>query len=279
MIEEGIQEARQLTKQYAKSYYFSSHFLPKEQQNASFTLYAICRITDETVDQPGLKEERLNSLKRKIDLAYSNCKITDDNLLEAFSHTVNAYNIPKAYFDELIKGMEQDMSKSRYRNFSELYDYCYKVAGVVGLMMNKILGAPMDAQNSAISLGVAMQLTNILRDIREDLSRGRIYLPLDELNQYRLTEESIASGEISKDFKAFMKFQIARARTFYADTEMGIKMIPNKRGRFMVRAMKEIYSGILDSIEKMDYDVFSNRAYVSGLRKIALAARLMAGKV
>jgi phytoene synthase len=279
MIEEGIQEARQLTKQYAKSYYFSSHFLPKEQQNASFTLYAICRITDETVDQPGLKEERLNSLKRKIDLAYSNCKITDDNLLEAFSHTVNAYNIPKAYFDELIKGMEQDMSKSRYRNFSELYDYCYKVAGVVGLMMNKILGAPMDAQNSAISLGVAMQLTNILRDIREDLSRGRIYLPLDELNQYRLTEESIASGEISKDFKAFMKFQIARARTFYADTEMGIKMIPNKRGRFMVRAMKEIYSGILDSIEKMDYDVFSKRAYVSGLRKIALAARLMAGKV
>jgi phytoene synthase len=279
MIEEGIQEARQLTKQYAKSYYFSSHFLPKEQQNASFTLYAICRITDETVDQPGFKEERLNSLKRKIDLAYSNCKITDDNLLEAFSHTVNAYNIPKAYFDELIKGMEQDMSKSRYRNFSELYDYCYKVAGVVGLMMNKILGAPMDAQNSAISLGVAMQLTNILRDIREDLSRGRIYLPLDELNQYRLTEESIASGEISKDFKAFMKFQIARARTFYADTEMGIKMIPNKRGRFMVRAMKEIYSGILDSIEKMDYDVFSKRAYVSGLRKIALAARLMAGKV
>jgi len=277
MVKEGFKQAKALTRKYARTYYFASRFLSKEKQDASFAVYAICRISDEAVDASGFKEERLNSLKRKIDLAYSNNKLSDD-LLEAFSKTVNTYNIPKAYFDELIKGMEQDLSKVRYRNFSELYDYCYKVAGVVGLTMNKILGAPIDAQNCAINLGVAMQLTNILRDIGEDLARGRIYLPLDELKEYNLTEESIVNGKIDNNFREFMKFQIRRARQFYADCESGVKLIPAKKDRFMVLAMKEIYGGILGSIEKNDYDVFFKRAYVGTFRKIAIAAKIILGR-
>jgi 15-cis-phytoene synthase len=174
--------------------------------------------------------------------------------------------------------MHMDLNKRSYENFDELYRYCYKVAGVVGLIMLKIFGSNNPAaETHAVQLGVAMQLTNILRDIREDFQRGRVYLPQDELEKFGLSSDSLSSGVVDAAFKSFMQFQISRARDYYEQSTAGISMIADRRSRFVVCAMKDLYAGILSAIEKIDYDVFRTRAHVSSAGKIAAALRIFLG--
>jgi phytoene synthase len=277
-IADGFSTARAITKQHAKPFYFASHFLPAEKRPAAYAVYALCRISDDTVDadypSTAAVAKNLSRIQGSLNAVYDGSPLSDD-LLIAFKQTVATYAIPKLYFDEIIDGMYMDLNKHTYEDFDELYRYCYKVAGVVGLIMLKIFGSnnPV-AETHAVQLGVAMQLTNILRDIREDFQRGRVYLPQNELEKFGLSSDSLSSGVVDAAFKSFMQFQISRARDYYEQSATGISMIVDSKSRFVVCAMKDLYAGILSAIEKIDYDVFSNRAHVSSAGKIAAALRI-----
>jgi len=276
-LSEGFQAAKRITIHYAKTFYFASHFLDREKRYAAYSIYAVCRISDNAVDDtdscdgPG----RLQRVEKNIKAAYSN-QVLHDKILLAFRETINTYQIPEQYFDDLIQGMHLDLNKKRYDDFNELYDYCYKVAGVVGLIMLKIFGqTSKEANDYAVCLGIAMQLTNILRDIKEDYQRGRIYLAQDEMEKYGIAQNNIASEQIDEKFIHFMQFQIQRAKTYYEESSCGIPMIPNMRSRLVVCLMKEIYAGILTSIEKNNFDVFSRRARVCLFKKLLLTLKVL----
>jgi len=276
-ITEGFTIAREITRRHAKTFYCASHFLPKDKRNASYAVYAICRTSDDAVDRAGggKRTVYLNKIKQKIDSAYGNTQLKDGVLL-AFRKTVLVYDIPKDYFDQLLEGMHMDLNKNRYGNFEELYEYCYRAAGVVGLIMLKIFGFNKEqAKQYAVDLGIAMQLTNILRDIKEDYRMGRIYLPQDELSKFNVTENDISKGRVNKPFIAFMRFQIQRARNYYAESTKGIGMIGDKRSRLVVYMMKDMYAGILGSIEKNNFDVYSQRARLNSTRKMFTALNVL----
>lgn len=283
LVKKGFLEAKAITKKRARSFFFASRFLPKEKRNAAFSIYAICRIGDDTVDSAAGHNplENLSRLKEKINYVYAEDSRPQETLLAAFKNTVDKYNIPKACFEELIEGLYMDLNKKRYRNFEELRLYCYRVAGVAGLMMLKIFGSGnQEAEECAIDLGIAMQLTNILRDIKEDFQRGRIYLPQDEMEKYGVSEEYLSrqcakASLLSSGFKELARSEIARARQYYANSQKGITMIENRGARFVARVMKELYAGILESIEKNNYDVFSRRAHLNSFGKLIKTLKIL----
>jgi phytoene synthase len=274
---DGFQLAQAITKKHAKTFYFASRFLRKEKRNAAYAVYVPCWLSDEAVDagKHTRPEQILNRLKENIDSVYQN-RALENTLWEAFRQTVNKYGIPQKYFTELIAGMYMDLSRSRYKNFAELYEYCYRAAGVVGLIMLEIFGyKDLRAQSYAVDLGIALQLTNILRDVKEDYLRGRIYLPEDEMKRFNVAEGDIAEGRANDNFKALLKFQIARARQYYANSKLGLEMVNDLNSRFVVSAIADNYSGILNSIEKSNYDVFSRRAHVGILGKITAIFKII----
>lgn len=278
-LNSGFETARQITRRYATSFYFASHLLDLPQKRAAYSLYAACRLIDEAVDGqlPGHDIIRLNDLQQKIHSAYNNDRALPDPLWEAFRHTVHTYPVPQMYFDTLVDGMRMDVQKKRYADFDELYAYCYKVAGIVGLMMLAIFGShnSAEAEKYAVDLGIAMQLTNILRDIKEDWQMGRLYLPQDELSRFNVTENMIVQSDPGKPFQALMRFQIDRARHYFNESEKGIHLINGAGARLVVSAMKAFYAGILTEIEANNYDVFQKRAYVSVFGKIALLSKTL----
>jgi len=268
-IQKGFKVAKTITKNWAKTFYFASRLLSPEKRKAAYSIYAICRLSDDAVDNPANPSalEQINKIKKNIDAVY-NDKTLESYVLLAFKHTVNKYDIPKRYFDELIEGMYMDLEKKRYEDFNQLYLYCYRVAGVVGLIMLKIFGYNnSSAQQHAIDLGIAMQLTNILRDIKEDFGRGRIYLPLDEMTHFGILENHLQKAEVDDRFIAFLKFQIERTRKYYERSLKGINMISSVRSRLVVCTMKDLYAAILKAIENNGYDVFSRRAHINTLAK------------
>ncbi len=269
-IDSGFAQARRITRKYARIFYFSSKFLSKAERDAAYAIYVVCRDSDEAVDNMKLspKQEHLSRVKENIAAVYNGSSIKENTLL-AFREAVNKFKIPQEYFYELIEGMQMDLDKNRYRNFQELYRYCYKVAGVIGLIMLKVFGSKEnEAEKYAVDLGVAMQLTNILRDIKEDWEKGRIYLPQEEMQSYGVTEENIVRAKIDDNFKRLMKFQIQRARGYYISSLKGLEFIPSRRLRFVTLSMLKMYSAILDKIERGGFDVFSKRLYISGPRKL-----------
>jgi 15-cis-phytoene synthase len=205
---------------------------------------------------------------------------TNHPVLTVFLDTVDKYSIPLEYALELIEGMRMDLNQTRYRNFAELRIFCYRVASVVGLMMSWVIGFEDESSREralphAIDLGIAMQLTNILRDIGEDLERGRIYLPDDELEQFGYTEEELRQHVRNAAFEKLMQFQVERARRYYQQGNAGIELL-NQRGRFAVKVASDVYREILARIELAHYDVFTRRTVVPPLRKYWLTARNMA---
>jgi 15-cis-phytoene synthase len=276
-LNSGYRIAKEITRKYARSFYFASHFLKPEKRNAAFAIYAICRISDESVDNSKAidNSERLNTIGCNIQTAYSSLELTN-SLLLAFRQTINQYQIPREYFTELIKGLEMDLTKNRYSDFTELYQYCYKVAGIVGLMMLEIFGyTGSDTKECAFKLGIAMQLTNILRDIQEDFQRNRIYLPQDELKRFRVSDNDFALGRLNDNFKDLLKFQIERARLYYRESIQGIQRIKDSDSRLVAILMKNIYCQILNSIENNNYDVFRQRARVSHPQKILILTKTL----
>jgi len=265
---------RRLLSHYSKSFYLATRLLPRFKQRAVFALYGFCRFADNLVDKPRNRtpEEMLNEmrfLEEELKVAFRTGE-SEHPVICAFVHTALAYGIPLKYPLELIEGVVMDIRHQRYRHFDELLFFCHRVAGVVGLMMTHILGRTDDrAFEYADRLGIAMQLTNILRDIREDKNNGRIYLPLDEMKRFHVRENDIIQEKYTDALNALMRFSVQRAHRYYEEALPGIDML-TRNCRFAIRASSDIYRKILDEIAANDYNPFLGRVYVTQARKMRI---------
>ena len=269
---EAYDYCEKLTARYSRSFFLASGLLPVKKRRAVRALYAFCRITDDVVDNPDPSPEHdLSAWKRR---ALTNAPAPHDLVALAWADTRAHYHIPSLYAEQLIDGVNTDLHKTRYETFEELAAYAYGVASTVGLMSMHIIGyAGEKAIPYAIKLGVALQLTNILRDVGEDWANDRIYLPRDELAQFHLSERDIARGIVDDRWRAFMRYQIIRNRRLYAEAMPGIGML-NREGRLAITAAADFYAAILNAIEANDYDVFHRRAHISGAKKLAMLPKI-----
>ncbi|MCX7606397.1 MAG: carotenoid biosynthesis protein [Bacteroidia bacterium] len=264
--------SRDITRYYARTFYFASQILSPRQRRASYALYAFCRAADSAVDEPLSAEpaREIASLRRLVENPSEGAHRYPWG--EAWWDTVQVYQIPLSLFHALLNGVEMDLHQGRYQTFSELYLYSYRVASVVGIMMTYVLGFSDErALFHAEQLGVAMQLTNILRDLGEDRQRGRLYLPLEELLQFGYTEEDWARGVRDERFYRLMAFQVTRARTYYKEGMAGVSLLRTPEARLCVRLMGRLYEAILDKLEKEGYPSFSRRVYLTFPEKISRA--------
>ncbi|MDT8304440.1 MAG: squalene/phytoene synthase family protein [Anaerolineae bacterium] len=257
-----------LTREHSHTFFVASALLPHAQRKAIRALYAFCRTSDDLVDNDA--SDKASKLYHWRQLTLHDHAHHDDPVSLAWADTRARYQIPRQYAEQLLDGVATDLTKTRYQTFDELAQYSYAVASTVGLMSMHIVGySGKEAIPYAVKLGVALQLTNILRDVGEDWQNGRLYLPQDELEAFGLTEEDIDQGIVDERWRAFMRFQIERARQLYAEALPGVVML-DKKGRLAIAAAAELYQAILDDIEANDYDVFTRRAHVSTGRKLAL---------
>lgn len=271
-----------VTELFSKTFYMGTSLMEKDAQKHVWAIYAWCRRTDDIVDSP---RALLNRETLKNDLREWDERLVDiwnyepkDLFDLAMVDTVKAYpTLSIEPFQDMVKGMIMDvpgMGQERYESFDDLYVYCYRVAGTVGLMTLPILGTAEgvteeQAKEPAVALGIALQLTNILRDVGEDLERGRIYLPQDEIKAFGITEDDLFSCRVNDKYKEFIKFQIQRARDYYRIAAEGIPMLAPS-ARFAVQASLDLYSRILNVIEKNDYDNLRKRAYTTKLEKASI---------
>jgi phytoene synthase len=275
-LNELYAEAASVTAQHSKSFYFATRFFPKRLAQSAHAVYWFCRHTDDLVDEcPTLEDGRrdLEAWARQVEGGLRGEPV-EHPVLVTFLDAVKRHAIPHQYPLELIEGMRMDLEKTRYRTFEELRVFCYRVASVVGLMMTHVIGFRGDALKYAEDLGIAMQLTNILRDLGEDLDRGRIYLPADEMERFGYSEEDFRNRVRNDAFRELMQFQVERARRYYAAAEPGIALLSSD-GRFAVKVASDVYRGILRQIERSEYDVFEQRAFVPASRKYWITARCM----
>jgi len=231
-------------------------------------LYAFCRTSDDIVDQAA-EGTAPQALAHWVSLVHNRTSPPDNPVLIAWNDTVLNYDISQELVDELLAGIAMDLTVTRYESFEDLWLYCYRVASVVGLISMQIIGYVDEAVDYAVKLGVALQLTNILRDIGEDANRGRIYIPQQDLQRYGLSDEDIFQRRRTPQFKAMLRFQSARAHALYEAAWPGVGML-NPDSSLAIAAAATIYRGILDSIHSADYDVFTKRAYVPLVRKVGL---------
>ncbi|PJF21839.1 MAG: squalene synthase [Phototrophicales bacterium] len=269
VMQAAYHHCAQITKTHSRTFFIASGLLPKDKRQAARALYAFCRTTDDTVDCNAPTEQRrlqLNQWREQVNMPNP----PQNNLVAlAWADTKNRFNIPYGYADQLIDGVARDLTKTRYQTFAELAEYAYGVASTVGLMAMHIIGyAGEHALPYAVRLGVALQLTNILRDVYEDWRVGRVYLPQEELDAFGLTEDDIAAGVVTQRWRNFMRFQIARNRKLYEESWKGIQLL-NKNGRFAISTAAALYRDILTDIEKHDYNVFARRAHLTKWEKLA----------
>lgn len=267
-LHHAYKQAEKITAQHSKSFHFASGLLPEEKRSAVRALYAFCRTVDDIVDESSDDERdaQLDYWRTMVETA----SFADNDLVAAaWADTLTRYHIPRHYALQLIDGVARDLLQSRYQTFDELATYCYGVASTVGLMSMYIIGfQSTESVPYAIKLGVALQMTNILRDVGEDYRNGRLYLPREELAFYGIQESDIAEGHITDNWRQFMKFQIDRTRQLYNESWTGVKML-EREGQFAIGAASVFYQGILDEIEKSDYDVFTHRASLSAIGKVS----------
>lgn len=284
-LKSAYSHCRAITRFYAKTFYMATRFLPNEKQRSIFAIYGLCRYLDNLVDETedlatnekvniSEVDEKLSVFKRNLQNIYDG-KTTNDPILFAFADTIKKFHIPIEEPFLLVEGVRSDLEKNRYSTFSELYDYSYKVASVVGLMTSRVFGYEDEtALEYAVDLGIAMQLTNILRDIGEDLDRDRVYLPSNELKMFNVSEEDLFKRDKSDNFVELMKYQIERARKYYEKADIGITML-NKDSRLPVYLARYNYSRILDKIEENEFNVFDERAYLNKVEKFTILPKIL----
>ena len=274
-LADAYETCRRITRTEARNFYFAFLTLPAERRRAIYVAYAFCRYCDDSVDAEGTTDEklaRIARLRRMLAEAYDGQ--ASEPVFVGLADVADNYQIPQEYFEEVLNGVESDLVKTRYSDFAELRGYCYQVASVVGLICIQIFGyhGGEDARRHAIDLGLAMQLTNICRDVREDWELGRVYLPQDELRRYGVTEEDLAAGAVTDSFAKLLQFQIDRAREYFASGRLLLPYLP-RRSRACPAALGSIYGAVLDRIERSGYDVFEERIGLSSGAKVALMAR------
>lgn len=281
-LENAYKVCEQITKTHAKSFYFAAKFLPQSKRRPIYALYALCRSVDDEVDEIGENNEAeavkaIENWRKRLDEIYADSETQAENrnpVFTAWRDLLKSYKIPKNLPLELMQGVLMDTHIKRYETFGELYVYCYRVASTVGLMSSEIFGYTQpETLEYAEALGIAMQLTNILRDVKEDAAMGRIYLPQEDLRRFEISDKQILSNESNENFVRMMKFQIERAREYYRKAEKGIPLL-EKDTRFTVLLAARIYAEILNEIERQHYDVFQKRAHTTFWQKLKMIPKI-----
>jgi phytoene synthase len=277
-LESAYADAERVTAHWAKSFHFASRFLPVEKKLAIFALYDYCRHADNLVDARGdrpASEVRadLVALAGEVRAIHGGAAPTSPRWL-ALADTLQRYPVPLPPLLELLDGVAMDLDPVEIEDYPALEEYCRLVAGGVGLMLGPILGAPAEAfHDDGVKLGVAMQLTNVLRDVGEDLAHGRVYLPRTELAEFGLSRADLQQRRMTPELRRFMQWQVERARAYFDQGSRVVPLFPNDGSRLTVRLLAQTYAGILDAIERLDWDVFRARAYVSTPRKLVMLGR------
>jgi phytoene synthase len=281
-VEDSYQLCRQITAKYARNFYLATLLMSQAKRKAIWAIYAWCRRTDELVDGPRAAittPETLELWEAQLESIFAGRPVEDPDV--ALVDTIGRFPLEIQPFRDMIAGQRMDLYRSRYETFEELNLYCYRVAGTVGLMSKAVIG--LDSSNNtapwnpyqqpyiptkeAIALGIAAQLTNILRDVGEDAQRGRIYIPLEDLARFNYTEQDLFKGVVDDRWRELMQFQIQRTRQFYAKAEKGITYL-SADARWPIWVARMSYSQIMEQIERNQYDVFRQRAYVRRLQKL-----------
>lgn len=276
-LEECYEICRAVQKAHSRTYYFSTRLFPPEIRRHVYALYAFTRYVDEIVDNPkkGMSvEARLEALEtyEAVGMAALVGEEVGDPILRAFTNTALECGIGQGHFKSFMRSMKMDTYVRRYPTYENLEEYMYGSAAVVGVMMCRLLGAEAEeALPHAEALGEAMQLTNFLRDVREDWERGRVYLPLEDLKRFGYSEEDLGTGTVNEAFVELMRFEINRARMLYLIADQGMHHIPRGR-RYPVVVARHLYAAILGRIEELGYNVFSRRAETTLAGKLRVTA-------
>jgi len=272
-----------LTKKSRSNFYYAFLFLPRPQREALYGVYAFCRLVDDVVDAGGIPEVQRRELGRwREEIARCFEGIPEHPVAQRLAQVVRRFPVPRNALEAIVDGVEMDLDRFRYETFEELYPYCYRVAGAVGLCCIEIFGySDPRCHEYAVNLGVALQLTNILRDVHADAERGRIYLPREDLRRFGVSSEDLRRGRYTPAFVELMGFEARRAREFYARAWAAL---PARDARRLVAAeiMGRIYFALLQAIERRRFQVFGERVAVPVSRKLVIAlscwARARLGK-
>ena len=273
-------ECKRLNILHGKTYFLATRLLPPAKRPFVHALYGFARYADEIVDDLAStlsEEEKAKSLKNWGDEVLANIKSgkSHDHIGAALVDTVNRFNIPISYFEAFLHSMTMDLTVTEYHTYEDLYEYVYGSAAVIGLQMVPILGtvskqAMAEANIAAEKLGTAFQLANFIRDIGEDLTRGRVYLPVTELQSHGVTREMLEERIVTPEIINALKEQIKRVRTLQAEATPGINLL-HAESRACIEAASELYCGIVDEVEKIDYQIFDKRAKTSNWRRLRVA--------
>lgn len=282
-LDEAYEACRLETAEWAKTFYLGTLLMPPAKRRAIWAIYVWCRRTDELMDSAEAQACSTQELSERLDAWEQRTRQlfegqVRDGLDRVMVDTLERYPQSLQPYLDMIEGQRMDLVKTRYATFNELKLYCYRVAGTVGLMTQEVMGldpaytsAPWserpDTSEAAVALGIANQLTNILRDVGEDRGRGRIYLPQEDLERFGYSEAELLAGTLNANWRALMAFQLERARDWFARSEAGVRWLAPD-ARWPVWASLRLYRGILDVIERHDYDVFNKRAYVPRAGKL-----------
>jgi phytoene synthase len=258
----------------SSNFYFSFSVLPRHKREAIKTVYAFCRHTDDIVDEEPDESRRVFLLRKwRRELGRALNGESSSPLLNQLSSTALRFHIPVGHFYELIRGVEMDLTRKRYETFEELREYCYLVASSVGLMCRQIFGFRNDSTREyAINLGIALQLTNIIRDVRDDARKGRIYIPREDMERFGYTDEDLLAERYTPEFINLMRFECERAKTYFSLAHNSLND-EDKHNFFAARIMWSIYAHILRRIEQSNYNVFSRRISISTPLKLLITFR------
>jgi phytoene synthase len=275
-VDQSYQYCLKVARTRAKNFYYSFVLLSKQQRKAMCAIYAFMRYCDDLSDEPGASRIAIDKWRAELDDALQG-RFSDHPVWPGFHHTVRRFGIPHEYFHQMIDGISSDLEPHRIETFDELYQYCYHVASVVGLTIIHIFG--FDTRSAlplAEKCGVAFQLTNILRDIREDAEKGRIYIPTEDLRRFGVTEDDLRAGNRDEKFLRLMRFEAARARSYYEESKPLLDLI-HPRSKSSLQALIAIYSRLLERIEGTNYDVFTRRVRLSLFEKSWIVVRAFVG--
>ena len=275
-LTESYAYCRDVAKKRARNFYYSFILLPPEQKNAMCAVYSFMRYCDDLSDEPGATRTAMERWRDALSEALAG-RPGDHPVWPAFLDTVARYSIPHQYFHDMIEGVESDLEPRVIQTFDELYQYCYRVASVVGLTTIHIFGyTSPDALPLAEKCGIAFQLTNILRDVKEDAELGRLYLPQEDLARFGVSAADLKAGLRTEQFGRLMDFETARARDYYRESSPLLGLI-QPRSRPSLWALIAIYSSLLDRVSESRYDVLTRRISLSTTEKMWIVLRAAIG--
>lgn len=269
-----FREHIRITEKSKTNFLISVKLLSKEKKDALKAVYAFCRILDDIVDESNISDDdkKIQTMEWRNTLENYNPEHKSNNVLinYLFESAINKYKIQLRLFTDIIKGMEMDLTKKRYNNIEELLEYCYYVASTIGLIFIKIIGYKnIETEEYAHKLGIALQITNIIRDIKKDAEKGRIYLPLDELKQFNYSEADLFNNVNNESFRNLIKYQINRVKIYFNDAEEYL-FKPDRQKLTSARIISKIYYDLLLKIEKNDFNIYKRDFRISGLRKLTI---------